>query len=353
MARFQYPSLTQPIVAGGETITEDKWHQPWSEPVRQKIAPRLAVALIASGLSLVEAPPFAETVTEDRWHHPFSEPIRLKPGLPAGQQQFLALHPRPVIAIGWYAPLAEPVRVKPGLRAERQQTVAWQAAPSPFVATGWHNWFSEPVRIKPALPVPEQHVFEFEPAPIISIAWHLPLAEPVRVKPGLLAALQPYEVSYHPQPFPFVPGSGGWYLPAPGHFVSGVTPGKPAVARRAKAGAPRQVAPKAEPPSFADVIGAQQPAKLADVLGSVFAAHFAQLTPPALDLYVPPASAVPATAGKPTPIPRAVIDAAADHVDAMDAAEALHALDQLERREHEAVIAILLHHFADGTNDGA
>jgi hypothetical protein len=141
------------------------------------------------------------------------------------------------------------------------------------------------------------------------------------------------------EPYPFLGGGGGWYLPG----FAEATPGKPAVARRAKAGAPRQVEPKIEPPSFADVIGAQQPAPLADVLGSAFAPRLEQLRPAVLDLYAPPASAVSASVGKPAAPPAAAIDAIADHVDALDATEALHALDELERQEHEALIAILLH----------
>src|ERR1700730_3129805 len=124
MARFQYPSLTQPIFAGGESITEDKWHEPWTEPVRSRIAPQLAVALIASGLAYVEAAPFAETVTESRWHQPWSEPVRVRPALPAGEQQFLAFQPAPIIKVDWFASLSEPVRVKPGLPAQVQQPLA-------------------------------------------------------------------------------------------------------------------------------------------------------------------------------------------------------------------------------------
>jgi hypothetical protein len=384
MARFQYPFLTEPVApVGGETITEDKWHQGWTDPVRSRVAPQLAVALIASGLAYVEAAPFAETVTESRWHQPWSEPVvKAKPRLADARQQFLAWQPAPspFVATGWYAPLSEPVRIKPALLASAQQFAA--PDPLPRVSFGWWNWLSEPVRVRPALPVVEQHVFEFEPTPIISIAWHLPLAEPVRarppvlipayeqqfqpfdediifvdrwfawwsepvrVKPALLAAAH-QDLAYDTLPLPFLGGGGGWYLPDPTRppgFAEEASEGKPRKVR--KPGAPRAVAPKVEPPTFADVIGSQQPARLADVLGSAFAPQLAQLAPPALDLYVP-SFALRASEGKPAPIPAAVIDAAADHVDAMDAAEALHALDELDRQEHDAVIAILLHHFGD------
>src|SRR5215470_465867 len=72
--------LTQTAVAAlfagaSEPVLEAKWHQPWSEPVRSRIAPRLAVALIASGLAYVEAAPFAESVTESRWLGATTVPI--------------------------------------------------------------------------------------------------------------------------------------------------------------------------------------------------------------------------------------------------------------------------------------
>src|ERR1700736_689249 len=334
MARFQYPSLTQPIFAGGESITEDKWHEPWTDPVRSRIAPQLAVALIASGLAYVEAAPFAETVTESRWHQPWSEPVRVKPRLIDGAQQSLAPDPLPRVSFGWYNWLTEPVRVKAALPVVEQHVFAFE--PTPIISIAWHLPFPEPVRVKPGLGVGAQQYLALQPWPDISIGWAPPFTEPVRIKPGLIAALQPDEVSYDVQPYPFLRGGGGWYLP---RFAQS-PPARPAVARRARAGAPRQVAPKIEPPSFAEVIGNQQPARLADVLGSAFAPQLDALAPPTLDLWLPPRA--PDTAQKHTISP-GVLDAAADHVDAIDASEALHALDMLERQEHEALIAILLH----------
>jgi hypothetical protein len=375
--------LTQTAVAAlftgaSEPVLESKWHQPWSEPVRSRIAPQLAVALIASGLAYVEAAPFAESVTEDRWHQAWSEPVvKARPRLAEAQQQFLAWQPAPspFVASGWYAPLSEPVRIKPALPASAQQFAA--PDPQPRVSFSWFGWLPEPVRLKPRLPEGEHQFLALGPWPAISISWWRPLDEPTRVRPTILIAAPEQQVSpfdedivfvdrwfawwsepvrvrpalspasqqvlaFDPQPFPLLGGGGGWYLPARGDFVPRVTPGEPDPTPRKvkKPGAPRQVAPKAEPPTFAEVIGAQQPTRLADVLGSAFALQLAALQPPALDLYQPPAGAA---APAPAPISRAAIDAAADHVDAIDAAEALHALDELDRQEHEAVIAILLH----------
>jgi hypothetical protein len=379
--------LTQTAVAAlftaGEPVLEAKWHQPLSEPVRQKIAPQLAVALIASGLAYVEAAPFPETVTESRWHQPWSEPVRVKPRLPEGEQQFLSAQPWPAIAIGWYRPLEEPVRVKPGLRAQLQQVLAWQPAPSPFVATGWFNWLAEPVRRKPRLPEGEQQFFAFQPTPIVKIDWFgwlseparprppgripahaqqfQPFAEdiifvdrwfqwwpePVRVRPALRVAGQQV-LAFDPEPFPFLGGGGGWLLPADPSRTA-LDDGLPAPRKVRKPGGLREVEPQIAPPTFADVLAAQQPARLADVLGAAFAPRLATLAPPALDLYAPPFSgdASRTTLAEPSrAMAPAAIDAIADHVDALDAMEALHALDELERQEHEALIAIMLHHFA-------
>jgi hypothetical protein len=330
MPRFQYPSLTQPVAAGGETITEDKWHQGWTDPVRQKIAPQLAVALIASGLVYVAAAPFAESVTESRWHQPFSEPVRVKPRLPEGEQQFFAPDAKPFVTFGWFAPFSEPVRIRAALPVVEQHVFEFE--PAPIVSIAWHLPLAEPVRTKPGLVAGAQHDLARPPWPDINVAFAPPFAEPVRIRPGLIAALQPYEVSYDVLPLPFLGGGGGWYLP---------DPTRPP-ARNKKPDAPRQVAPKIEPPTFAEVLDAQQPARLVDVLGSAFVPRLDELRPPALDLYVPPSAALRASEGKPPPVAQEPIDAIADHVDALEAAEALHALDELENQEREILVALLV-----------
>lgn len=337
--------LAQTAVAAlattSEPALESKFHQPWSEPVRQRIAPQLAVALIASGLASVAAAPFAETVTQDRWHQPWSEPVRTR-WFPPAEQQAVAPDPATRVSFSWWAWLSEPVvKARPRLPEAHQQ---WLAFAPPFSAGAVQSEWSGP---PPSLVRFQYQVQTRPPWPDINVSWLPPLSEPVRIRPGLLAALQPYEVSYDVLPLPFLAGGGGWYLPDPTRPPSSGEASRTtlddaslAIRKPRKPGAPREVAPKIEPPSFAEVIGSQQPARLADVLGSVFAPQLAEFAPPALDLWFPPrpaaaASAVPASARE--------LDAAADHVDAMDAMEAMHALDELERQEHEALIAILLH----------
>ncbi len=381
--------LTQTAVAAlfagaSESVLESKWHQPFSEPARSKIAPQLAVALIASGLAYVEAAPFTETVSESRWHQPWSEPVRRR-FVPPAQQPPLAFQPGPADPYGWFAALAEPVRTRALAVAQRP---AFTTDPLPRVSFSWWSWLSEPVRVRPALPTGEHQVSPFDedivfadrwfawwsepvvkarprlaessqqwlafpppfsagavqsewsgpapslvrfqyqaqarpPWPDINVSWLPPLAEPVRVKPALRAALQRYEVSYDPQPFPFLGGGGGWW---PDGRTTEDRP-RPVV-RRPSSVVRREVAPKVEPPTFADVIGAQRPTRLADVLGTAFAPGLDALAPPALDLYLPAASSLRAPAPH-AATTSAAIDAIHDHVDALDAAEALQALDEL------------------------
>jgi hypothetical protein len=143
--------LTQTAVAAlvpsaSEPVLESKWHQPFSEPVRQRIAPQLAVALIASGLTYVNAGPFPESVTEGRWHQPWSEPVRVRPALPAGEHLVSPFDEDVVFADRWFIPLSEPVRVKPALLAGSQQFLS--PDPFPKVSFSWWNWLAEPVRVR-------------------------------------------------------------------------------------------------------------------------------------------------------------------------------------------------------------
>jgi hypothetical protein len=378
-----------------ETSLPSKWHAPLSEPVRQRIAPTLAVALIASGATVPPIAPFPETVTESRWHQPWSEPVvKSRPRLAEAHQQFLAWQPAPspFVATGWFNWLAEPVRTRPALPAGHRPFLA--PDPLPRVSFGWWAALSEPVRVRPALPAPEQHVFAFDPVPFVKIDWFAPFSEPARVRPAVLVPapeqqFQPFDediifldrwfawwsdpvrikpalgagsqqvLAFDPQPFPFLGGGGGWYLPDPTRRPGSsdpseraVTPvfdglrsavrdgspeNEPARPKVRKPGAPRKITPAATPPTFADTIGAQQPARLVDVLGSAFVPQIGQPQSPAVDLYVPPARPAPVVRSIAPPI----IDAAADHVDALDAMEALHALDVLEQQERAALIVAL------------
>jgi hypothetical protein len=354
------------FAGAGESVVESKWHQPLSEPPRGKIAPQLAVALIASGLVYVAAAPFAEAVTEDRWHQPWSEPVRTR-ALAAPQRQALAPDPLPRVSFGWWVWLAEPVvKARPRLLEALQQHLAfappfnagavqsdWSGPPPslvrlqyqaqarppwPDINLGWLPPLAEPLRARPPviIPAPEQQFQPFDEDIIFVDRWFAWWSEPVRVKPALGAASQQV-LALDPQPFPFLGGGGGWYLPDPN--------GAPA-RRIKKPGAPRPVEPEVAPPSFADVLGSQQPAQLADLLGAAFAPLLAELRPPVLDLWTPPFSApgsspgqaVPALARQARTRP-AVIDDIQDRLDAM---AALRLLDEAEQERKTHIIAMLV-----------
>jgi hypothetical protein len=199
--QIQYQSTTEPVFTGGETITEDKWHQPWSLPVRQKIDPRRAVALAASG-EFFTSPTVGETISVDKWFAQLSKPVVLsKLGLRTGDQQSIAFQPAPspFAPTGWYDWLSEPVRIKPGLRASAQQFSAYDPA-SPIVLTPF-SWFadlSDPVRQKRGLGSWLQQFFTIDTAvlPVTKLAeWFAWLSEPVRIKLGLKAANQQFLAS--------------------------------------------------------------------------------------------------------------------------------------------------------------
>jgi len=118
---FQYPGLVEPIFTGGETIFEDKWHQAWSQPVRQRRHPTAAVALAASGLFDCPHP-----LVSFSWFHALAEPIvKQRPALRHAAQIFATISPQPAVSFSWFGHLAEPQRpLKLGLRAKLQQTLA-------------------------------------------------------------------------------------------------------------------------------------------------------------------------------------------------------------------------------------
>ncbi len=197
MSRTQYPVHVEPVSLQPETVTESRWHQPWSEPRRDKVVKAFAVALIASGGVLNPFPlPDPEPVTESRWHQPWSEPVRFKPGLSAQQQQVLAAPvfvptPEDITLDKWLYQWTDPVRKKPGLAASLQQPIPVFVVPGHVGEARWFNPFSEPVRrsdIRAAL----QPTTAFTPAfpfqtPSVD-QWGPPLSTPTRRKTALEGA---------------------------------------------------------------------------------------------------------------------------------------------------------------------
>ncbi len=129
------------------------------------------------------------------WFSALSEPPRAPRRLNAGEQQFLAFAPLPLVSFSWFEGLAEPVRKLPRSPAAMAPAFFFQPAPSPFVATGWFEALSEPVRFRPGLPAYLQHVFSIDTSVIPLqelIEWFAALSEPVRFKSGLAAARQQF-----------------------------------------------------------------------------------------------------------------------------------------------------------------
>lgn len=249
MARVLYQAVAQPVPLGNnpETVTESRWHQPWSEPVRFKILPALAVALAAASgnsfspfplpnanptadkywyrfeepvrlkpgigahlqqtIAFVEAAPFPEQVTESRWHQPWSERLYAKPGLgahlaPSYQAPVLTpgQEPENVSEDRWHQPWSQRLLPLAGVHASLQQ---FHTGPVDFGAevlspTSWFNWFSEPVRIKrgvgaqlqqfAAIGVPPSLI----PENVTEDRWHQPWQIPNDLrKRGLPAQLHP------------------------------------------------------------------------------------------------------------------------------------------------------------------
>ncbi len=138
---IQYPTLQEPVLdtpQRPEQVTESRWHQPWSEPVRFKINGRLAIALAASGLFFVPQQT-GEAIFVDKWINHWREPLRFKGifrGMPVGEQRAPFPSPQPFVPFGWFDKLGEPiVKQKAGLRtgSQRFQT----GSPFPFVSFSW------------------------------------------------------------------------------------------------------------------------------------------------------------------------------------------------------------------------
>lgn len=187
---------------------ESAWHQPWSEPVRKRIIPALAIALAASGLfAPILGPSQPGPSNAAQWIYPWSDPVRLKKGIPSTEQQFLALPPQPpeLSIPGWFSPLSEPVRVKLAVRTGDQQFTQ-QAPTPPLVSFSYYNWLADPVRLKKGL---GSHLQQFDSLQVpvqpsgatLLQGWYNWYSEPVRYPKGLRPWLQQF-LAYHPRILP-------------------------------------------------------------------------------------------------------------------------------------------------------
>ncbi len=232
-----YQSVAVPPRFAFETITEDKWHQPWSAPLRSKrgvpiqqtlawgdtTPPAAVVTPIDWAQELYQPRPESFEVVNgttvfgvpfalfpDKWHQPFSTPPKPKPGLLTAAQQFLAdgyFTPATEVITEdkWHQPWSAPLRAKT-LPTADQPTLAY-AYFTPVVSTAieWFEPFSEPTRRKPLTAVQPNFSYSYFTART-TIEWFEPWQDPVRQKLRLNTGSQ-QALALHTNPIV----SFGWY----------------------------------------------------------------------------------------------------------------------------------------------
>src|SRR5882724_7534457 len=190
---FQYQPHTEPVSTRPETVTEDRWHQPWSEPVRTKIKPALAIALIASGLGWDPQPIAAAPIQTIGWQSPLSEPVRKKEDKVGLRVRYPFIYGS--VYMSWFGPLSEPARVKinPALSVALIVSGSiWNPQPiAPPVQNidKWLQPLSEPVRKKEdRIGLRDRYPFV---ASAVHIGWFGSLSEPIRIRARLQTGLNP------------------------------------------------------------------------------------------------------------------------------------------------------------------
>jgi hypothetical protein len=199
---FQYQSQAfVPVTAPPEVITEDKWHQPLSEPVRQK-----------AGLSVQQQKDFfgafPVTVPAPQINYgPLSEPVRQRPGLHASQQkEFFYGTQSPIIpSFGYYGALSEPVRQKPGISVQQQKEFFYGTYLPIIPLTAFYSPLSEPTRARTTPVQAASGAFQtpFVPVTVPTISYP-PWSDPVRSRAaafvGHIALAMPVLVPAAPAP---------------------------------------------------------------------------------------------------------------------------------------------------------
>lgn len=225
--------------SGAETVTVDKWHQPWSEPTRRKpqtsqqalawsgFTPTEVVTLdkwhaswrepvrdiafeVVSNTTNFVVP--AEVVTLDKWYASWREPVQDKAFEVVSDIVAFAAIPTPAAVITedeWHQAWSVPVRLKPGLRSYLQQPLAFVA--KPVVSFSWFNSLEEPPKTK-KLGTSQQQAVAWVPfrENVTEDKWHQPWSEPVRRKPPLRTAP---ETAMVPFATPYAVVSFGWNVP--------------------------------------------------------------------------------------------------------------------------------------------
>lgn len=122
----------------------------FSDPVRTRVSP----VPWQQYLAYIGAAPFPETVTESRWHQPWSEPyVKTKAGLVVPAHQFIAFPPQqaaPITATVAAADIAGPTFTKTLIYQAITQPVNFPI-PASITWDAWTRWPDFATRQKPAV----------------------------------------------------------------------------------------------------------------------------------------------------------------------------------------------------------
>jgi len=193
-----------------ETVTEDRWHEPWSDPVRVK--PGL-------GPQLAQPEPYSplETAREFRWFQPLSEPTRRLTNVALqSTTAFTPVVTTQVNADSWFIAWLDPTRRR--WDGASQQFIAQsesQQFPEIVSEDKWHQAWSEPVRTRNLAACQQPEPF-FDPQPftgenIFEDKWHYAWTDPVRQKPGLGPQYQQFIAQSESQQFPETVTEDRWH----------------------------------------------------------------------------------------------------------------------------------------------
>ena len=188
LRRSSGPDIALVQTVASTPATDPRWLSAFAEPVRSRLG---LSAQHQAALELVESAPFTETVSADRWLRAYSEPLRTRRSL--GTDTSLVQTVQSVADPRWLSPFAEPARSRLGLSSRQQATLAFVKG-SPFAETvsidRWRQPYSEPVRIRRGRGIDTALVQIVPPTPSLDPRYLSPFAEPLRSRLGLSARQQ-------------------------------------------------------------------------------------------------------------------------------------------------------------------
>lgn len=178
-----------------ETVTEDRWHQPQSQPWPGK---RVLATAYQQALSWNTS--FApEAVSADRFVQPTEQPVRVKRSLHAASQPYFfwnsSVQPEAVFEGSWHELISQPVQTKKSLHASNQKDVFWNTSPQPEETSSdrWMQPISQPYPYTRALSAANQQPLfytTFVPPNVNVFGWDSNNPQPTLRAGGLSASNQ-------------------------------------------------------------------------------------------------------------------------------------------------------------------